>query len=94
MPIVKSPLLNSQITAVEQAQVKAMAEMSSSKVRRISLRKMIFGESGVYTDKVQTADGKRIQLMREDGVHYSLAGGSFLMSKVAEYFYQDFRIEK
>lgn len=94
LPIVKSPLLNSQITAVEQAQVKAMAEMSSSKVRRISLRKMIFGESGVYTDKVQTADGKRIQLMREDGVHYSLAGGSFLMSKVAEYFYQDFRIEK
>ena len=71
-----------------------MAEMSSSKGTENFVAKNDFGESGVYTDKVQTADGKRIQLMREDGVHYSLAGGSFLMSKVAEYFYQDFRIEK
>lgn len=94
LPAVKSPSLNADITAVENAQIKAMAALADTNVQRISLRELISGGSSVYTDQVQTADGKRIQLMREDGTHYSLAGGSFVMSEIEKYFYFDFNIEK
>lgn len=94
LPLLRSPRLNEEISFVENCQIKALNQLDKAKVERISLRSLLATKAATYTDRLTLADGKSIVFMRNDGMHYTLAGGSFIMSEVEKYFYRDFYIEK
>lgn len=94
LPIVRSSALNKEVNHIEATQIKALSFLDGTKVQRISLRAIAPGENANYTETLQMANGKRISFMKEDGVHFTLAGSSFLMGEVQKYFYFDFNIQR
>lgn len=92
LPTVKSPRLNADITTVEQVQADMAKLFDESKVMRISLRDIVGNQAAPYTDAVRDKKGARIQLMKDDGTHYTVAGGQFIMKAVEDFFYFDFNI--
>lgn len=94
LPLIKQDTLNKEITFIENAQEKIFAELNFEKVTRISVRKIISKENAPYSDFAELPNGKKINIMKDDGCHFTLAGAIYIIENIIPYFYNDFYIER
>lgn len=93
MPIVRDKIYNAQLLYIEDLQKKIASEYSSIILNKFSLSSIAPGEGVPYTDTVKTAEGKKIRLMKDDGHHYTVSGGEYIMQPFLELLYKDWDLE-
>jgi len=93
MPVVRDKIYNAQLLYIEDLQKKIASEYSSIILNKFSLSSIAPGEGVPYTDTLKTADGKKIRLMKDDGHHYTVSGGEYIMQPFLELLYKDWDLE-
>ena len=93
MPVVRDKIYNAQLLYIEDLQKKIASEYSSIILNKFSLSSIAPGEGVPYTDTVKTAEGKKIRLMKDDGHHYTVSGGEYIMQPFLELLYKDWDLE-
>lgn len=93
MPVVRNKVYNEEVSYIEKVQKKLSEEYSDNNLLRFSLSEQAPGKNVPYTDVIQTSDGKKIKLMREDGVHYTISGGEYLMKPFLNLLYEHWDLE-
>lgn len=93
MPVVRDKIYNAQLLYIEDLQKKIASEYSSIILNKFSLSSIAPGEGVPYTDTLKTAEGKKIRLMKDDGHHYTISGGEYIMQPFLELLYKDWDLE-
>lgn len=93
MPVVRNKVYNADLSYIEKIQKKIASYYTAEQLIRFSLSGAAPGEGVPYTDTVQTAEGKKIKLMRDDGTHYTISGGEYIMTSFLELLYTHWDIE-
>lgn len=93
MPVVRDKIYNAQLLYIEDLQKKIASEYSSIILNKFSLSSIAPGEGVPYTDTLKTAEGKKIRLMKDDGHHYTVSGGEYIMQPFLELLYKDWDLE-
>lgn len=93
MPLVRTKIYNAQLSYIEELHKKIASEYPEPLLKKISLSSIAPGKGVPYTDTVKTYDGKKIKLMRDDGNHYTIAGGEYIMTSFLNILYEDWDIE-
>ena len=93
MPVVRDKIYNAQLLYIEDLQKKIASEYSSIILNKFSLSSIAPGEGVPYTDTVKTAEGKKIRLMKDDGHHYTVSGGEYIVQPFLELLYKDWDLE-
>ena len=93
MPIVRDKIYNAQLLYIEDLHKKIASEYSSLILNKFSLSSVAPGEGVPYTDSLKTAEGKKIRLMKDDGHHYTVSGGEYVMQPFLELLYKDWDLE-
>ena len=93
MPVVRDKIYNAQLLYIEDLQKKIASEYSSIILNKFSLSSIAPGEGVPYTDTLKTAEGKKIRLMKDDGRHYTISGGEYIMQPFLELLYKDWDLE-
>ena len=93
MPVVRDKIYNAQLLYIEDLQKKIASEYSSIILNKFSLSSIAPGEGVPYTDTLKTAEGKKIRLMKDDGHHYTISGGEYIMQSFLELLYKDWDLE-
>ena len=93
MPVVRDKIYNAQLLYIEDLQKKIASEYSSIILNKFSLSSIAPGEGVPYTDTLKTAEGKKIRLMKDDGHHYTVSGGEYIMQPFLELLYNDWDLE-
>lgn len=94
LPVVRRKTFNEDLSYIENVQIKTAAEYNNKNLIKISLREIAPGKGSPYIDNIQIEDGKYIKLMRDDGIHYTISGGEYIMKSFLETLYKDWKIEK
>ena len=93
MPIVRNKIYNAQLLYIEDLHKKIALEYSETMLQKISLSSIVPGDGVPYSDTVKTSDGKKISLMKDDGHHYTVSGGEYVMKPFLELLYKDWDLE-
>ena len=93
MPIVRNKIYNAQLLYIEDLHKKIALEYSETMLQKISLSSIVPGDGVPYSDTVKTSDGKKINLMKDDGHHYTVSGGEYVMKPFLELLYKDWDLE-
>ena len=93
MPVVRNKSYNEELSYIERVQTKVFSEYKNVNLVKFSLSSEAPGKGAPYSDIVKTPDGKRIKLMRDDGVHYTIAGGEYIMNSFLKLLYRQWDIE-
>ncbi|UTC63705.1 DUF459 domain-containing protein [Treponema sp. OMZ 788] len=93
MPIVRDKIYNAQLLYIEELHKKIASEYSSVLLNKFSLSSVAPGIGVPYTDTVKNAEGKKIRLMKDDGHHYTVSGGEYIMNPFLELIYKDWDVE-
>ncbi|UTC67790.1 MULTISPECIES: DUF459 domain-containing protein [unclassified Treponema] len=93
MPIVRDKIYNAQLLYIDGLQKKIASEYSETILNKFSLSGIAPGEGVPYSDTVKTASGKKIRLMKDDGHHYTISGGEYVMTSFLEQLYKDWDVE-
>lgn len=94
MPVVRKPVYNEDLEYIDKVQ-KAVSDVHpDGNLVRFSLRNIAPGRGAPYTDTVKTQNGKHIKLMRDDGIHFTISGGEYLMQSFLKTLYNDWSIER
>lgn len=94
MPAVRRKSFNEDLSYIEKVQKKAASNYGNQNLIKVSIRDIAPGKDVPYTDNLQTLNGKYIKLMRDDGIHYTIAGGEYIMQSFLNTLYTDWNIEK
>ena len=93
MPIVRRGTYNDDLRYIDKVQEAVAREYHHSGLKRVSLAKIAPGEGVPFTETIQKEDGDIIRLMKSDGVHYTLAGGEYIMSSFLKDLYAEWYIK-
>lgn len=93
MPVVRNKVYNADLSYIEKIQKKIASYYSAEQLIQFSLSSAAPGEGVPYTDTLQTPEGKKIKLMRDDGTHYTISGGEYIMTSFLELLYTHWDIE-
>lgn len=90
MPLVKNASYNENLKYIEEIHDDVAQEYSPDVLARISLQDTIPGSELPYTDTIETAPGKVLKVMTEDGSHYTVEGGQLVMKRLFNRLVTDF----
>ena len=93
MPVVRRASYNDDLRYIDSVQERVANEYNHIGLKRISLAKITPGEGVPYTESVQKEDGNIIRIMKQDGVHYTLAGGQYVMEGFLQDLYTSWYIK-
>jgi len=93
MPIVRRASYNDDLRYIDKLQDDIAREYNHIGLKRIPLSGIAPGEGVPYTDTVQKKDGTIIRLMKTDGVHYTIAGGQYVMEEFLKELYSEWYIK-
>ena len=93
MPIVRRGTYNDDLRYIDKVQEAVASEYHHSGLKRVSLANIAPGEGVPFTETIQKEDGQIIRLMKSDGVHYTLAGGEYIMSSFLKDLYAEWYIK-
>ena len=93
MPVVRRASYNDDLRYIDSVQERVAGEYNHIGLKRISLAKIAPGEGVPYTESIQKEDGKIIRIMKADGVHYTLAGGQYVMENFLQDLYTSWYIK-
>ena len=93
MPIVRNRVYNEELSYIERVQLKVFSEYQNVNLIKFSMSAEAPGKGVPYTDFIQTPGGKKIKLMRDDGVHYTISGGEYIMHSFLDLLYRHWDIE-
>ncbi len=93
MPIVRRASYNDDLQYIEKVQGRVASEYNHIGLSRVSLASIAPGDGVPYTETIQQEDGKIIRLMKNDGIHYTIAGGQYIMNGFLQNLYQDWFIK-
>ncbi|MGI5111533.1 DUF459 domain-containing protein [Treponema putidum] len=93
MPTVRNKIYNAQLLYIEDLHKKIASEYSEIILKKFSLSSVAPGDGVPYSDTVKTSDGKEIRLMKDDGNHYTISGGEYIMKPFLELLYRDWDVE-
>ena len=93
MPIVRRGTYNDDLRYIDKVQEAVAKEYHHSGLQRVSLANIAPGEGVPFTETIQKEDGQIIRLMKSDGVHYTLAGGEYIMSSFLKDIYAQWYIK-
>jgi len=93
MPIVRRGTYNDDLRYIDSVQEAVAKEYHHSGLKRVSLANIAPGEGVPFTETIQKEDGNIIRLMKSDGVHYTLAGGEYIMSSFLKDLYSEWYIK-
>ena len=93
MPIVRRGTYNDDLRYIDKVQESVAKEYHHSGLQRVSLANIAPGEGVPFTETIQKEDGQIIRLMKSDGVHYTLAGGEYIMSSFLKDLYAQWYIK-
>ncbi|UTC73986.1 DUF459 domain-containing protein [Treponema sp. OMZ 792] len=93
MPVVRDKIYNAQLLYIEDLHKKIASEYSEIILKKFSLSSIVPGDGVPYTDTLKNAEGKKIRLMKDDGHHYTISGGEYIMSSFLELLYKDWDLE-
>lgn len=93
MPVVRNKIYNAQLLYIEDLQKQIASEYSETVLKKFSMSAVAPGEGVPYSDIVKSTDGKKIKLMKDDGNHYTISGGEYIMSSFLDLIYKDWDVE-
>lgn len=93
MPVVRNKVYNADLSYIEKIQKKIASHYSSEQLIKFSMSEAAPGMGVPYTDTLQTSEGKKIKLMRDDGTHYTISGGEYIMTSFLKLLYTQWDIE-
>lgn len=93
MPIVRNKVYNEDLSYIEKIQIKIASHYSEENLIRFSLSNTAPGAGVPYTDTVKTPTGTKIKLMRDDGTHYTISGGEYIMQSFLNLLYAHWNLE-
>ena len=93
MPVVRRASYNDDLRYIDGVQERVANEYNHIGLKRISLAKITPGEGVPYTESVQKEDGNIIRIMKQDGIHYTLSGGQYVMEDFLKDLYTSWYIK-
>ncbi len=90
MPLVKNATYNDNLTYIEHIHDTVAEEYSPDVLTRISLKDIFPGDDNAYAESVELSPGKVIQVMTDDGSHYTVEGGQVVMAALFDRLVRDF----
>lgn len=93
MPLVRNKVYNEDLKYIDKLHEQVAEEYGNNLVR-FSMIKIAPGDGMEYVDIIQKPDGTKIKLMRDDGIHYTISGGEYIMQKFLDVLYSDWEISK
>lgn len=90
MPVVKGEEYNAHLSYIEKVQHAVASEYSPDILVYVPLRDTIPGEGMPYSDTLVTGEGKRFKIMADDGSHFTVEGGQFIMRPLFDMLCRDF----
>ena len=90
MPIVKNPVYNKSLRIIDSVHESLAEEYSSDLLKRISLKNTIPGKGNSYMESMHTESGSLVQIMSEDGNHFTVEGGQLVMHPLFESLKHDY----
>lgn len=90
MPLVKNPTYNENLKYIEAIHDSVALEYSPDVLVRISLQETIPGLGAPYTETIETAPGKVVAVMTDDGSHFTVEGGQLVMKSLFNHLVTDF----
>lgn len=93
MPVVRNKVYNEDLNYIEKVQTKIALQYSNEQLVKFSLSAAAPGEGVPYTDTVQNSEGTKIKLMRDDGTHYTISGGEYIMKSFLTLLYKEWDLE-
>ncbi len=93
MPIVRNRAYNENLEYIEKVQKKLSEKYEKANLTRFAIANVAPGKGVPYSDVIKTADGSIIKLMNDDGNHYTISGGAYIMQSFMNLLYQEWSIE-
>ncbi len=90
MPQVKNEAYNESLAYIEQIHDAVAEEYSPDVLTRVSLKEIFPGSGNSYEDSHELTPGKVIQVMTDDGSHYTVEGGQIVMCGLFNRLVRDF----
>lgn len=90
MPLVKNETYNDNLAYIEKLHDTVAEEYSPDVLTRISLKEVFPGPGNPYVDSHELVPGKVVQVMTDDGSHYTVEGGQLVMCGLFDRLVRDF----
>ena len=93
LPAVRSTAYNEKMNYLNAVHTSIAEEYDSKKLIKISLKSLVERYGTGYIGAIKPEGGAWIPLMQNDGIHYTLEGGEYLMKQVIERLHRDYTFE-
>ena len=90
MPAVKNRSYDASLAYIDSVQNSLASEYSPDILVRLPLREIFPGAQKEYTDSVLIAEGKSLKVMSDDGTHYTVEGGQYVMKPFFDRLARDY----
>ncbi|HZK20284.1 MAG TPA: DUF459 domain-containing protein [Treponemataceae bacterium] len=90
MPMSKSKKYDENLRYIDSIHEKIASEYDSNILIRVSIRDIFPGKNKEYRDTNYFPDGKVIRMMGDDGNHFTISGGQWIMNEIYNHIISDF----